>query len=274
MTLKARNWIFQIFLYISFASLIISLTVFFLTLARGTLAPLPSFRLPAFMSKLPFAKQNIVPTFISLFFLGLYVPVVLFYIFRYFENTQSSEIIFFSAFLFGILCEAARFYTICFNVWETFTNLLIFLGNIVLFGRIIAPLSFVCASILSESEQRQDIERNYMLVTVSSFIFAIVIPLNTAKISSTGLVIESSMALLNCARFILIILSAISFYIKSIRHANKDYIFAGNWMLALYLGYALLVSADNYLFMILGTGFLYTGTYFYLKTLHKMYMWL
>ena len=78
MTLKARNRIFQFFLYISFASLIISLTVFFLTLARGTLAPLPSFRLPAFMSKLSFAKQNIVPTFISLFFLGLYVPVVYF----------------------------------------------------------------------------------------------------------------------------------------------------------------------------------------------------
>lgn len=274
MTLKVRNQIFKIFMIASLALLAVSLFSFIFTLAAGRLEPLPTFRIPFFLDKLPFAKQRIVPTFVSFILLGLYVPIVLFFIFRYFENTQVSELIYFSAFLIGIICEAARFFTVCFGIWQTFTNLLIFLGNIVLFGRIIAPLSFVCAAIFSDSEQRQDIERNFMLMTVCAFIFAMIIPLNTAKISSAGLVTESSMFLLNSARVILVILSFFSFYVKSFLHANKDYISEGIWMVVLYLGYTLLISADNYLFMILGTGFLYAGTYFYLKTLHRMYMWI
>lgn len=274
MTLKTRNQIFRFFSYFSIFFLIISAAAFIYVVAKGIFIAPPNFRLPEFLNKIPFAKQSIAATILSFLFLGAYVPVMLFFIFRYFENTQSLEIIYFSAFLLGIICETARFFTICFGVWQTFTNLLIFLGNIVLFGRIIAPFSFVCAAILSDIEQQQDIERNYMLMTVLAFIFALVIPLNTAQISSTGLVVESSMRILNCTRFILVILAAFSFLVKSIRQLNKDYISLGGWVLLLYSGYALLISSDCYLFCILGTGMLYTGSFFYLKTLHKMYMWL
>lgn len=274
MTLKIRNRILQLFLYISLAALAVSLTVFIIAAARKTLVAPPSLRIPAFLSKIPFLKQDFFPTMLSFAFIGIYVPAVFFYLIKYFENTQSLEIIFFSAFLIGLLCESARFFIICFNVWQTFTNLLIFLGNIILFGRILAPLSFVCSSLLSENEQRQDIERNCLLMVMAAFVFSLVVPLDTAKISSSGLVEESSMFLLNGTRLIFVVLSALSFYIKSAKHANKDYIRAGNWMLVLFLGYVLLISADNYVFMVLGTAFLYSGTFFYLKTLHKIYMWI
>lgn len=274
MTLKVRNQIFRIFFYFSIASVIISTASFiFLTLNKNIIA-LPAFRIPQILNIIPFATENQNATFISFFILGLYVPLVLFFIFRYFENTQSSEIIFFSAFLLSILCEVARFYTLCFGIWETFTNLLIFLGNIVLFGRILAPLSFVCASILSEREQQQDIERNYTLMIVTAFVFALIIPLNTAKISSAGQVFESFSFPLSEIKFLLIILAAVSFYIRSFKHKNRDYIPLALWTFLLYIGYLILISADNYLFMILGTLILFPGTFFYLKDLHKMYMWL
>lgn len=274
MTLKIRNRILQLFLYISLAVLAVSLAVFIIAAARKTLVVPPSLRIPAFLSNIPFLKQDFFPTMLSFAFIGIYIPAVFFYLIKYFENTQSSEIIFFSAFLIALLCESARFFIICFNVWQTFTNLLIFLGNIILFGRILAPLSFVCSSLLSENEQRQDIERNCLLMVMAAFVFSLIIPLNTAKISSSGLVEESSMFLLNGTRVIFVVLSALSFYIKSAKHANKDYISAGNWMMVLFLGYVLLISADNYVFMVLGTAFLYAGTFFYLKTLHKIYMWI
>ncbi len=274
MTLKVRNQIFKIFLYFSIASIILSIAaVIYLALSRNIIS-LPAFRIPQILNKIPFAVENQNATFISFFILGLYVPLAIFFIFRYFENTQSSEIIFFSAFLLSVLCEVARFYTLCFGIWETFTNLLIFLGNIVLFGRILAPLSFVCASLLSEPEQQQDIERNYTLMIVTAFVFALIIPLNTAKISSNGRVFESFSFPLAGIKFLLIILAAISFYIRSFKHENRDYIPLGLWILLLYVGYSILISADNYLFMILGTLLLFSGTFFYLKDLHKMYMWL
>lgn len=279
MTLKIRNRILKFFMYVSLASIAFSVLALIYTLAKGYLIPPPTLRIPDYLNSeffrnFSFTKQNLIPTLISFFLLAVYVPVVLFFIFRYFENTQSSEIIFFSAFLLGILCEAARFYTICFGVWQTFTNLLIFLGNIVLFGRILAPLSFACASIFSETEQRQDIERNYLIMVVSAFLFALIIPLNTGRISSAGLVTEGFMTLLNAARFILIILAVFSFYVRSVKHANKDFIPIGLWIFALYAGYVLLICADNYVFIAFGAGLLYAGTYFYLKDLHKMYMWL
>lgn len=279
MTLKIRNRILKFFMYVSIASIAFSVLALIFTLINGYLIPPPDLRIPKFLASkffrnFYFLNQNLVPTLISFFLLEIYVPVVLFFIFRYFENTQSSEIIFFSAFLLGILCEAARFYTICFGVWQTFTNLLIFLGNIVLFGRLLTPLSFACASIFSETEQRQDIERNYLIMIVSAFLFALIIPLNTGRISSAGLVTESFMKLLNGARFILIILATFSFYVRSVKHANRDFISIGLFIFELYAGYVFLICSDNYFFMILGAGLLYSGTYFYLKGLHKMYMWL
>lgn len=274
MTLKVRNKFMKIFMYVSIISLILSLTVFLSALLLGKSVSTPDLRFPLFISEIPFFRQDLVPTVISFALLFLYVPAVIFYMFRYFENTQASEIIFFSAFLLGILCETARFYTIFFNVWQTFTNLLIFLGNIVLFGRILVPLSFVSSSLFSDIEMRQDIERNYMLMAVAAVVFALIIPLNTARITSTGYVTEGSMYLLNGARFLLMILASLSFYIKSALHANKDFAVLGNWILVLYSGYVLLISADNYVFMLSGTALLYTGTYFYLNCLHKMYMWL
>lgn len=274
MTLKIRNRIFRAFLYFSIASFLISTAVFLYVIISNHSFSLPELRIPSVLNKIPFAPASIVPTFISVALLELYVSVVLFFICRYFENTQALEIIYFSAFLFGIICEHARFYTLCFGTWQTFTNLLIFLGNIVLFGRILSPLSFVCSSVFSEPEQQQDVERNYLLMFVAAFVFAIILPLNTAKITSTGRVVEGFSFLLTGTKAVFILLAAFSFYVRSIKHANREYFSIGIWMLVLYLGYAFLISADNYVFMILGAALLFSGTYFYLKNLHKMYMWI
>ncbi|MBQ0051401.1 MAG: hypothetical protein KBT11_04985 [Treponema sp.] len=273
MTLKIRNQLLKTFFYISVVTIGISiLTLVVCGLTHRIITP-PELRIPAFLNSIPLAKNSLIATFLGIGILLFYIPITLFFINRFFENTQSTEIVFFGAFLIGCLCEVSRFFTISFGVWQTFTNLLIFLGNIVLFGRILTPLSLVCASILSEKEQRQDEERNFLLMVTSAIVFAFLIPMNTARISSTGLVTEGFMGLLNAVRVLLVILSMISFYIRSVRHSNKEYIHLGHSQMALYFGYTLLISTDNFLYLIFGAGLLGSGTYFYLKNLHKMYMW-
>lgn len=272
MTLKTRNIFIKIFLFTSLASVAITLLIFFISLHTKSFINPPELRIPSFLNYIPFADKSITALIISFFILLLYVPACFYLILHYFENTQTSEIIFFTGFLFACLAEMARLITISLGLWLSFSNLLIFMGDIVLFGRTLAPLSFLCASLLSETSQRQDVERNYVIMILVSIVFAAVIPMNTARISSTGLVTEGFMSLINMFRFLLLLVAVTSFLIHGYKK-NKEHKYLAYSALLTLSGYSFLVSCDNYFFLILGTVALIAGTYKYLTSLHQIYMW-
>ncbi|MBQ8679990.1 MAG: hypothetical protein IJ530_09530 [Treponema sp.] len=273
MTLKTRNQFIKTFLFASLAIVALNLITFLFALKFGTILTPPDFRIPAFLSHIPFAKPSFIALMISFAVIILYVPFCFFLLIRYFENTQTSEIIFFTGFLFACLAETARFVTICLGLWQSFSNILIFMGNVVLFGRTLAPLSFLCAALLSETVQRQDIERNYIIMTTVSVVFAAVIPMNTARISSTGLVTEGFMSLINIMRFLLLATTVISFFIQGIKKNSSEHKILALSAFITLLGYSMLVSCDSFFFLISGTLALLAGSYRYLLCLHKMYMW-
>ena len=273
MTLKTRNNFIKLFFALSVVFVAGCSAVFFVSLSKNMILNPPDLRIPAFLQNMPFVKKSFVATMLSFPVLILYVPVCFYLLVRFFENTQTSEIIFFTGFLIACLAEAARFVTICLGLWQTFSNSLVFAGNIVLFGRTLAPLSFLCAALLSETSQRQDIERNYVIMITVSVVFAAIIPMNTARIASTGLVTEGFMKLINILRFLLLLTATASFLIHGIKKSNIEYKRLAASSCLLIFGYSLLVSCDSFLFLILGTLALYAGTFKYLKFLHKMYMW-
>ena len=273
MTLKTRNNLIKIFLIASLALTAFVLIIFAICSYTHTILTPPELRIPAFLNHIPFAKTNFAATMISFFILLFYVPVCFYLIIRLFENTQTSEIIFFTGFLFACLCETARFLTICLGLWQTFSNSLIFAGTVVLFGRTLAPLSFLCAALLSETSQRQDVERNYVILMAASIVFAVLIPMNTARISSSGLVTEGFMTVINIFRALILLTSLASFLIQGFKKNSMEYKHLASSSCVLLLGYSLLISADNFFFMILGTFALVAGTLRYLSYLHKMYMW-
>ena len=273
MTLKTRNQLLNFFFIASVVAVAVTLIFFIISITRGTIITPPDYRIPPILARLPLAKPHFIALMLSFAILMLYIPVCFFMILHYFENTQTSEIIFFTGFLIGALAELSRFLTICFGLWQTFSNILIFSGKIVLFGRTIIPLSFVCASLFSDTSQRQDVERNYMILVLASIVFAIVIPMNTARISSTGLVTEGFMVLINILRILLALVAFFSFFTHGIKKNNADYKQIAYSFLLLIAGYAGVVSADTLLLLIPGTVLLFFGTYQYLKNLHKMYMW-
>lgn len=273
MTLKTRNTFIKIFLLSSLVLVALALLIFFISIHKHTILVPPSLRIPSFLEHIPFAQNSFVALMLSFAVILFYVPVCYYLLIRFFENTQTSEIIFFTGFLIACLAEMARFVTICLGLWQSFSSILIFLGNIVLFGRTLAPLSFLSAAILSETAQRQDIERNYMIVIMLSVVFAAVIPLNTAQIASTGLVTEGFMKLINILRFLILLTSIVSFYIQGNKKNSREYKILALSSLILLIGYSLLVSCDNFLFLILGTAALIYGTLRYLKEIHTIYMW-
>ncbi len=273
MTLKTRNQLFKIFFLFELVTVVFSAVLFIISLTTNMMITPPSLRIPSFLNFFPFLKSDLHAVLLSFLILSIYVLATTGAIIVFFENTQCSEIIFFSAFLLGCMCEIARFITICFGLWQTFSNLLIFCGNIVLFGRIASAMSFLFAAILSETSQRQDIERNFMTVIAVSIMLAIMIPMNTAKITTTGQVVEGFMKTLTIVKFFLCMLTALSFFLHALNHSAVEFFRVFISFLVLFIGYIFLIYADCFVILISGTVFLAAGTFFYLKNLHHIYLW-
>lgn len=273
MTLKNRNSFIQIFL-ISSLLLFLSMlaTLIYSTATKNILIP-PAYRLPAFFNSIPFLKNNFLAVMLSFAILFFYIPICFFFLIRYFENTQTSEIIFFTGFLIACMAESARFVSICLGLWQSFSNILIFAGKVVLFGRTLAPLSFLCAALFSETSQRQDVERNYIIMMTASVVFAAIIPMNTARIASTGLVTEGFMILINIFRLLLFVTTTLSFWVQGIKKNSLEHKHLSSSSFLLILGYSMIVSCDTFVFLVLGSLALVFGSYHYLYFIHKMYMW-
>ena len=106
-----------------------------------------------------------------------------------------------------------------------------------------------------------------------SVVFAVVIPMNTARIASTGLVTEGFMILINILRFLLLATAVVSFFVTGIKKNSTEHKHLSSSACLLLLSYSLLVSTDSFFFLVPGTVGLIAGTYRYLKTVHKLYMW-
>ncbi|WP_294428183.1 hypothetical protein [uncultured Treponema sp.] len=273
MTLRTRNKFIKFFLISSIVFFSLMLLTFIFSIINRSLIIPPDFRIPDFLNHIPFMKTSFIALMLSFLVLGLYVIACFYLLIRFFENTQTTEIIFFTGFLIACMAESARFITICLGLWQTFSNMLIFAGNVVLFGRTLAPLSFLCAALLSETTQRQDIERNYIIMVTVSVVFAAIIPMNTARISSTGLVTEGFIILINIFRVMLLLTSVISFFIQGIKKNSSEYKHMASSLCVLLLGYSMLMDCDNFVFFALGTAGMLIGTYRYLLYIHKLYMW-
>ncbi len=106
-----------------------------------------------------------------------------------------------------------------------------------------------------------------------SIVFAVAIPMNTARIASTGLVTEGFMILINIMRFFLLVTAVASFFANGINKNSQEHKHLAYSAGALMLSYSILVSTDSFLFLVIGSFGLIASTYNYLTTVHKMYMW-
>lgn len=263
----------QFFFYISLFCIASAAAFFIIALVNKAITPPPNLRIPGFMAKIVFLKYSFTATMISISLLVFFVPLTVFFVLKLFENTQSTEIMFFLAFLTGCLCEGVRFLTPLFGLWSTFSELLFFCGRIVFIGRLLCPLSFLFAAIANSPDFRQDVERNLTILFAITVVFAAIVPINTARINSAGTVTWGFPRLFFISRLVFALLGALSFWITAREQNSEEYKKLAVLMLVILSGYGLLVTSDNYVFMLLGLPILVTGAYRYLRTLHSIYMW-
>ncbi len=271
MTLKLRNrWIKSFFLFSIFciASVLIC---FAYSIIQKTILPPPDLKYPEIFANLAPFKTNFYATITSLLLFMFYIPAMTYLLFKYFENTHATEVLYFTTFLVGCLAEIMRLVTISFGLWQTFSDGLILFGRIVVFGRIIVTLSFLFASLLSDSDQRQNFGRNLMIMGALSTFLATTFPLNTARISSTGFVTIGFGNIFNFARFLMIIITFMSFWIKATAIESEKYKKVAFSYLLLISGYLMITASDNFIYLVAGFSLLGSGSYFYLSNIHQHY---
>ncbi|MBP5283746.1 MAG: hypothetical protein J6Y93_03670 [Treponema sp.] len=272
MTLKFRNKITRAFFYFSSVCVVIAAAYLVAGIVSNSIHPVTSTRVPELLNSIPFMPYASAAAFIAAGFLFIYVPVVLFFIRRYFVNTQSSEIIFFYGFLLACLSEGIRLVIPLFDISNSVSSVFLFLCRILYAGRFLAPISFIFLSILSDSAQRHDIEKNFFLMIAVSGIIALIIPVNSAELTTTFEPTYGFSEIFNVFRFILFAVVIISLLFSARKRDIKELQYLSSDFAFLFSGYIILTISDNYVLLAAGAVLLPLGTARFLLNLHRIYM--
>ena len=270
MTIKQKNRLIFVLIFIAMALLLTSITFFVLGLYTKTLAlpiSLPQVSLP----NLFLFRYNFFCPFIAVFTLLTYMIISLIIMNIEFEKTQSSEIIYLTIFFIGILPEAAKLIFPILNLWNSNQSIAIYATRFILIGRMISVLSIFFASTCSKAEYRQFVERNIFIILAISFIFGLIYPVNTNVILPEGRFAWGMPVMFTTSYIAIFLLSFISQIIYASRE-NSNYCLPFG-LLLISAGYYVLCGAWN--FFAITTGFLSlaAGTILYLGRLHHIFLW-
>lgn len=271
MTLKARNLFINLFFTTSVIFLAIASICFIWSLTKGHIIQTPS------EYRINFSTYNFHAVIISLATMIIFVACSLMALGRYFNHTQATEIIYVWIFLIGILADSMRIFIISFNLWQTYSNALIVMTKIVLFGRILTLASLFFVALANDITESKNIERNLFILFMISIFISTIIPLNTSKIESTGMVVQGFKITFHVVKMIFVITTFIAFLLNSMTKDTNETkrntrIIAFSY-LGVVFGYLMLSSSDNLPCLIMGTILLFSGMFFFLFHIHKLYLW-
>ena len=270
MTIKIRNRFNIIFSII--AIVITSLNVLLFTyqiLTKSFIGPEVYIADP---SPVFLFKYNPLFVVIGIFLLDIYVIVTSILVHRNFEKTQSTEIVFFLIFLISCLFDTMRILVPLLRISNTYSRLLMQVAYVTLFARVLAPLSILGITVLSDDEARQNVDRNCIFIIITALFFAKLIPFNTGVINANFCVAYGYSKILRYSSFFICIASISALIISNKRNEYGQVTTIG--LILFVIGYSAMFFCYNLFLLILGPLLLCIGTFIYLKSLHKQFMWM
>ncbi len=270
MTIKLKNRLIFLLIFISMALILSTLAATGISLYLGN-ASVPDGLSAMKFQEFAIFQYRYICTFISVFIILAYTFVSLIVLGIEFEKSQSSEIIFFTAFLVGCFCEAARLSFPLMDLWDSQQSVALLATRLVLAGRTVCSISILFAAAYSKAEHRQYVERNILIIFVLGLIFGLTYPINTSVVLPEGRYEWGLRHLLNAAQHGTMTLGFISLLFESIDR-RKNYRLAFG-MFLISAGYMTLCAAYSIFALALGSSALIAGTAMYLKKLHDIYLW-
>lgn len=270
MKIKTRNRFITFLMILSLGMLLFNGVYFGFSLYQHTFS-FPTNINFVHMQDFFLSKFNYIAVLSSIFAILVFIFVSLTYIDVEFEKTQSTEIIYYSLFLFGFLFEFVRLMFPYFNLWDNVGRFSVMISRVLIFGRTLAPISLLFAVIYSNFESRQYVEQNVLILIAVAIFFAISVPLNCNVIKPTGYIVFGFGNLIHTLQVILLTVAVFALIIKSVQsHYSKQLVFG---FALITIGYILLIEGNCILTASLGTFTLFTGSFMYLKNLHGQYLW-
>ena len=269
MTVKTRNRLSLGLFVIAISIFAFNAFILVLRLLRGEL-DIASFPNPH-TGKNFLTVYNPYVALASIYIQILYVIVASYLLFRIFEKTQASDIVYFHLFLVSCLIDSFRLWIPLFNAFNSYSNLLVFCGNSVLFGRLLIPFSLLFTVYMGDIEKRQDIEKNIFILFCTAFFFAHYIPLNTAITNPNFSIDYSFSKIIKITTIIVIASCTIHLFIQNYQNRRSQKTAFG--YLLIYIGISFLFNAVSIVLIVVAVPTLTTGTILYLRGLHNQYLW-
>lgn len=211
-------------------------------------------------------------TLIAIFILQAYVFVTSITIYRSFGKTQSSDISFFIIFLLSCLLNSTRILFPLLHISTNYSFLLLVLGNVNMFARLLAPLSLFGVTVLSNEQYRQYNDRNCIIIIVTALFFTQLIPINNAIVLPNFCISYGYVHLVRTISFIMCILDLFTLIITNKKNEFNQITSIGFLFVA--IAYSIMFYCYNLFGLICGPIFLAVGTTLYLNELHRHYLWI
>lgn len=271
MTIKTRNRLNLSLFVFSLVFLAANVLILLLSLYNKSFS-LEAYKALGQTEKSMFLVQyNPLIVLISIYFQIIYVCVTSFMLYRVFEKTQASDIPYFFLFLIALIANSLRIWTPLFNMPNTYSELLIFCGNSIVFSKLLVPASLLFSVVMAGVEQRQDLEKNIFLLILGCLFFAQLLPLNTANICKNFEIDYSYRTVIKITAILIIIATLIALFFN-----NKQRFYTQRTTIGLAFisaGTIILFNSINILRLAVSFVLLLAGNILYLKELHKQYLW-
>ncbi|HAM78701.1 MAG TPA: hypothetical protein DCP61_05935 [Treponema sp.] len=271
MTLKIRNR-FLIGLFCLFLLHGVFNVLFFAYKALGGRVGLPENAIRPFYffsGAFPVAFPAVVAG--AVFFM-LYGCLCTLAVYLMFEKTQAVEISYFSGFLIGCCFEGARL-LISVKDFQPSSWTVIFMARIVLSGRILCPISLLFAALLRENEQRQNFERNFLIMIIISAFAGLTLPMNSLNHSTTSTIFCGCRGILIIYVAVVVILTLLTLFMHYMQSKSNNSALILASFAVMTLGYLILCNEDNYIALTVGVALFASGSMGYLKGIHSSYLW-
>lgn len=271
MTIKTRNKLNLSLFFFSLVFLLANITLLLISLYSNSF----TLDFSSYTSDNPHSffliKYNPTIVLISLYFQIVYVCVTSFMLYRVFEKTQASDISYFFVFLIALIANSLRLWIPLLNLEKTYSGLFRFCGNCVLFSKMLVPVSLFFSVVMAGVEQRQELEKNIFILLLGCILFSQFIPLNTSKLCSNFEIDYSYRNAIKVSSILIIIATLIALFFN-----NKHRLYTQLTTLGLGListGTFVLFNSTSIFLLGLSFLLLLFGNIFYLKELHKQYLW-
>lgn len=274
MTLRLRNRFLRVFVAgtsLAAAAVLIAFVFLFFTGGLSSLRTLP--RAIDFSFKSALFEYNLYVSIVSLILLMLFVPASGIFLISTFEKTQSPEVIYYAGFLAGCFLQTIRLSIPLFDLWIGYSSFLVFTARANFAGQIICALCLWFASFFSDEDSVQEADRNLAIALATAVLFSLFIPVNPATLNSAFLLSSGYKFLFELIFIILFLVSFFAFIIRGKQRNMISCMRIAVLFLVFFTGYRILSLSDSLFTLITGAGLLYTGSFLFLNTLHKYYLW-